>query len=377
MKKEILKNLKTLIVAIILGAGVLSVYAWNGPISYPPQGNAYAPINTTATSQTKQGSIWASGFFTTGGGYFGGDVGIGTSAPEARLDVRSGSCYYKLQTEGFYTNCSINTPTYLTISSDTANYNIATALENPTTAKNVILTINSGVKVYSNSTSQPALETGNLPSGSTVTIVNNGTIVGAGGNGGTGGHCYGTDCTYTGTPGGSGGNAVNTTVALTVNNTNGYIYGGGGGGGGGAGLLDEHNTGGESWYRHSGGGGGGGAGRNPGTGGPGGNGPGDNILPGGPGADGTTSSGGSGGATSDVNSNTVGLEYCNSVYFHGGCGGNGGGYGVSGNNGAEAYGIYKSGAGAGGAGGKAINLNGQTITWQGGNNGTQVKGAVQ
>ena len=35
------------------------------------------------------------------------------------------------------------------------------------------------------------------------------------------------------------------------------------------------------------------------------------------------------------------------------------------------------GSGAGGAAGKAINLNGQTITWLGGNNGTQVKGAVQ
>lgn len=353
MQKEILKDIKTLIVAITLALGVLTAYAWNGPVSNPPQGNAYAPINTTATSQTKSGSIWASGFFTTGGGYFGGDVGIGTQTPEARLDVRSGSCYYKLQTEGFYTNCSVNTPTLLTISSDTANYNIATALGNPTSAKNVILTINSGVKVYSNSTSQPALDTGTLPSGSTVTVINNGTVVGKGGAGGNGG----SNGNPNAVSGGIGGNAINAQLSITVNNTSGNVFGGGGGGGGGGASTYAGGVSGAG-----GGGGGGGAGTACGIGGTGGVGDPYNGIAGTAGC----STGGAGGAG--------GIGFGG----NGGNGGSGGDYGVSGNSGQNGTGNSPVGlGGTGGTAGQAVKLNGNIITWLGGNNSTQVKGVVQ
>ncbi len=362
MSDKISKIISALIISSAVILGMNFVYAWNGPVSIPPNGNAYAPLNTTSSSQTKQGSIWASGFFTTGGGYFGGDVGIGTSAPEARLDVRSGSCYYKFQTDGFFTNCGINTappPINLVISSNTANYNIASAAGNPASPRVITLTINSGVTVYSNSTSQAAVDAGNLPTGSALTIVNNGSIIGAGGYGGTGGALSDCAIATAGAAGGNAGNAINLTVSATINNTNGYIFGGGGGGGGGGASYFLCGFG---W---SGGGGGGGAGNIGGAGGAGGY----NYYiydAGDPGAAGNTT-GGAGGPGG----------YFDAVRYAGD-GGSGGGYGMPGNvGGIGAPGAYNASGGVGGSAGKAINLNGNTITWTGGNNGTQVKGSVQ
>lgn len=245
----------------------------------------------------------------------------------------------------------------LEISSSLANYNIYTMLGSPTSAVNVTLTIPSGVTVSSNNTGTPALDTGNLPSGSTVTIINNGSIIGAGGAGGTGGALSACATITAGESGGSGGNAINLTVPTTIDNTNGYIFGGGGGGGGGGATYSICGFG---W---SGGGGGGGAGSIGGAGGAGGY----NYYiydAGDPGTSGGTSGGGGGGG-----------GYFDGVR-HAGGGGNGGEYGTSGNTGDVGVGGVNSSAGAGGSAGKAVNLNGNTITWTGGNDATRVKGAV-
>ena len=163
-------------------------------------------------------------------------MGIGTNNPAGPLHVASGGCYYKFLSDGLHTNCPVVSVTNLVISSDTANYNIATALGDPIAPKSVILTINSGVKVYSNSTSQPALDTGTLPSGSTVKIVNNGYIVGKGGDGGRGGGVWSGGCCWNQSVdparvGNAGGNALELRLPVTIDNTNGNIWGGGGGGG--------------------------------------------------------------------------------------------------------------------------------------------------
>jgi len=87
----------------------------------------------------------------------------------------------------------------------------------------VTVTVNSGIKVGSSSTATAAFNVESLPSGSTVKLINNGYIVGAGGVGGG-------DVTN----GGNGGNALNLLSDITIINNE--TIGGGGGGGGGTGL---------------------------------------------------------------------------------------------------------------------------------------------
>jgi hypothetical protein len=94
---------------------------------------------------------------------------------------------------------------------------------NQTTNVNVRINVYSGVTVYSNSISSPALTINALPVGSQITLNNAGTIIGAGGAGGGAGQ--------TGSPGGP---ALQLNYPTTIFN-NGNISGGGGGGGGGNG----------------------------------------------------------------------------------------------------------------------------------------------
>ena len=137
----------------------------------------------------------------------------------------------------------------LTISSDTANYVLNTAKVTGYAAgkTDVTLTINSGIFVFSASTGSYALTVDNSwTTGDTVTIVNNGVIVGRGGNGanasGGGGN---------GIAGGAAGPALFVQRAITMNNLN-RIAGGGGGGASGGG-----NPGGGCCPAGGGGGGGG------------------------------------------------------------------------------------------------------------------------
>jgi len=119
----------------------------------------------------------------------------------------------------------------LVISANTNNYNVFTSAGSPASAITVTLTINAGVLVGSTSTAVAALDTGALPVGSSITIINNGTVEGAGGNGGGGGGQTNTGLSA----GGSGGPALVLHCPATITN-NGNIWGGGGGGGGGGGC---------------------------------------------------------------------------------------------------------------------------------------------
>lgn len=123
----------------------------------------------------------------------------------------------------------------LTVSSDTANYNMKSAALaagwNGTQAGTVTCTINSGVSVYSTSVGSYAFDTGTAwpASGMTLNLINNGIIVGKGGDGGQSGVNI---CTN----GGNGGPAFIAQRAINVTN-NGTIGGGGGGGGCGGFLV--------------------------------------------------------------------------------------------------------------------------------------------
>lgn len=153
-------------------------------------------------------------------------------------------------------------------------------------------TVPSGNTIGSSSSGAVALTiSGSFPGG--VTLVNNGTIRGAGGAGGMAGSYY-----FSGLNGAQGGTAIATTVAVSINNTGTIAGGGGGGGGGGMWQQNTPTPKGFNTTFHGGGGGGGGAGTIVGAGGPtGGTGQGGNGVAGNPGSPGTATTGGAGGTS--------------------------------------------------------------------------------
>lgn len=212
---------------------------------------------------------------------------------------------------------------------------------NGTSKVTATVTINSGVYVGSSSTGLPAFTVqGSFPSGSTLNLINNGHISGAGGKGGN---------TYT--AGGAGGQALNVSsisgvTPIRVTN-NGYIWGGGGGGGGNSSRAA----------------GGGGGGTVVGVGGTG-------YSAGYNGHPGTATVGGNGGGGGDADSRCIGGGHSHSgssgAYIHsstsglGMCvgGGGGGGPGYKGGS------AIKNGGGAvaGGSPGNYI-VGNSNVTW--------------
>ena len=255
----------------------------------------------------------------------------------------------------------------LQISSTTQNYNIYSNRGGTYSAGISDVTLTVQAIVGASSSANAAIDTGNQwTSGDTVKIINNSQIVGHGGTGGAGGNG---DTPGAGAAGGAGGNAINLGIDTTIQNNGGFIRGAGGGGGGGAGLTATEPVD-KSQSRQvalGGGGGGGGAGQNGGSGGAGGASSGGNV--GVAGQTGSISGGGAGGA---------GGESSQSSQGEGGAGGAGGGFGQAGASGGTGtqgqQGGNQASAGAGGAAGKAINLNGNSVTYEDGSG--NVQGAV-
>jgi hypothetical protein len=211
----------------------------------------------------------------------------------------------------------------LTISANTANYNVYTS-RGPTYdpgKSDITVTVNPGIIVYSTSTGTAAFS---VPSAfnpaDTITVVNNGTILGCGGGGGGGGSA-GVGFANPGGSGSAAGGAFLTQRAVTVNNLNRIAGGGGGGGGGGGSAAVTPDDG--NWY--------------PAPGGSGGSGIGGSSL--------TSPSPGSTGSTAPLGNK-------------GGNGGAGGNYGSSGSSGQSgSNGTILGSGGSGGAGGYAISGN--------------------
>jgi hypothetical protein len=225
-----------------------------------------------------------------------------------------------------------------TISANTSNYTLNTAKAPGYSSgkTDMTLTISPSIYVSSSSTGSYALTVDTSWNvGDTVTIVNNGIIIGRGGNGGGGGWL----ASFPTFPGSPAGPALLVQRALTLNNLN-RISGGGGGGGGGAYISVPVGKVTES--REGGGGGGGigvgSGGTNPGapTGTPG------TLTSAGPGASGKPSAG---------------------------PGGAGGTYGSSGTPGTPTPGNYSGGTG-GGAGACIVGNSNITYTNTGTRNGS-------
>lgn len=88
----------------------------------------------------------------------------------------------------------------------------------------VVVTVASGVYVWSDNTANAALNMGgSYPGG--LTLINNGFIIGKGGNGG---YMVASTLAYVAPT--AGGPAITLTGPISIDNTNGYIGGGGGGG---------------------------------------------------------------------------------------------------------------------------------------------------
>jgi hypothetical protein len=226
-----------------------------------------------------------------------------------------------------------------TISANTSNYTLNTAKAPGYSSgkTDMTLTIAPGVYVSSASTGSYSLtvDTSWNP-GDTVTIVNQGVIVGRGGNGGKGAASN----TYVADPGGSGGPALTVQRAISLNNQNRIAGGGGGGGGGGNAFLSDP----EGSISMTGGGGGGGIGGSSGGA--------VQNTQNQPTAQTQGQAGQSGSVTSAGNGGN------GAVFFSttGGKGGNGGGYGSSGSSGnngsppnANPWAPGKSGGSAGAA----------------------------
>jgi hypothetical protein len=154
------------------------------------------------------------------------------------------------------------TPCYqLNINNSLNNYNMATNFYTtyPSVPTNqpvcVVATVASGVDVTSTNSNAPAFTTGNIAAGSNIAIVNNGNILGRGGNGGI---AFDPVQGWTGA-GENGGTAINLTARATIQN-NFNIYGGGGGGNAMAFSLSFSPGFGITFGFLIGGGGGGGAG---------------------------------------------------------------------------------------------------------------------
>lgn len=245
---------------------------------------------------------------------------------------------------------SSTTTINLTISANTDNYNIFTAAGSPAGDTAVTVTINSGVTVYGwegTIPPPPAFDTGTgWAAGSTLTLINNGTILGAGGIGQSQ-----NDTPGAGLAGVDGGIALWAQYPVTVTN-NGVIAGGGGGGGAGGsfggsggafGGFGGQGSGGYFGYTTllAGGSGqqGGGSGGALGAGGT----PGNDY----------NEAGGAGGATST------------SGGTKGGGGGGGGALGGSGGAGGTATNTVGPVVNAGGAAGNAGSyvINSSNVTW--------------
>ena len=95
-----------------------------------------------------------------------------------------------------------------------------------TTPVCVVVNVHPGVSVTSLDAAQPAFDTGILPAGSVLGLVNQGYIIGRGGDGGISWD----PVAGTNGDGFDGGHAINLDMDMDIDNSGGYLFGGGGGG---------------------------------------------------------------------------------------------------------------------------------------------------
>jgi hypothetical protein len=271
------------------------------------------------------------------------------------------------------TNFSNSAVTSATINSSLTDTNVWQYLGSPSAVGVYNITIAAGVVCTSTSNLTPALDFTGFSSGSTVNLINNGYVLGHGGDGGEGASsavCVsgGIDIPYAlgggdGQPGGPAIKGPGSGVTFNLTNANGFIWGGGGGGGGGGATGHGANSTG------NGGGGGGGAG-----GGRGGQKGRANAF-----AADTSATRGDDAGSGPAGAFGAGGASSDSAGGAGGAGGPGGTWGAAGTDGvavSTAIGTGPAPPGNSGVAGKAIAVNGGTVNFVSGAGAPHVMGNV-
>ena len=270
-------------------------------------------------------------------------------------------------------NAGSGTSYAITLSRNVVDFNLAAVVGTLGAAATINLTIAQGTVVEASSATNAALDLSGILSGSTINLINNGYILGRGGDGGDGAiaNYPGSGATVEAAgPALGGGKAINgpgSGLTFNITNANGHIWGGGGGGGG-SGASD---------------GGGGGTGLGNGAGGGGGAGNGRR----GKGARGVYIGGGSTIASDGIDGNMsltgtaygsagTGTNWGAGSIGTAGAGGDWGTAGAAGTNPGSMPTGHSGAFSAGGAAGKAIELNGGAATFISGSGTPNVKGAV-
>lgn len=126
---------------------------------------------------------------------------------------------------------------YVPITTNQQDYNLYTAVGSPTTAVTVYCVVNAGVEITASLNTNFAFTVGSFPANSKVYLINNGYIVGKGGQGVGKGYISGARSVLTNNltapTEGNGGPALRANFPISIDNTSGVIGGGGGGGGSG------------------------------------------------------------------------------------------------------------------------------------------------
>ena len=266
-------------------------------------------------------------------------------------------------------SASAGTTISTVIASNEFNVRLFERVGSPAGVTTVNVSIPAGTVIASLVPGTPALDLSGFASGSTINLVNNGLIMGAGGDGGEGANMAGDGLGFSGSDGRAGGTAVigpGSGRTFNVYNASGRIWGGGGGAGGG-GATSSNGV--DRFGKGGGGGGGAGGGRGArGASRTNGNefGAPNKAVDGDHGTVGLNGTFGSGG---------TGTERGDATGGDGGDGGDFGAAGAAGGDGDTGE-THRADAGGAGAAGLAINQNGGTATMVSGASSPNVKGAI-
>lgn len=305
-------------------------------------------------------------------------TGAPISLPVQSVQVRTSDTGYSVMAEEVLYSETVAPPdpnvktVYVDTSQNNYNlYNAASAIYTINSGDTVNVFVSSGITVNSQFVGQPAFALGSgWPTNVTISIVNNGSILGRGGSGGAGGGILSSGTLLNGSAGGNGSEALlisgSSYTSLSIEN-NGLIGGGGGGGGGGGAAkgVTDAGTGGAAFVGIAGSSGGGGTSNGQGTTGGVVERPNSEInvpINGNNGSSASELAIGNGGASKSLAGSISTVTN--------GSGGNGGNFGQAGQVGQNGQSGNEgtSLGGTGGQPGNAINKNGNTVTIT--NNGT-------